>query len=69
MSVLSGLRLLLLGETWIIPGGILVLLCAGAAFRSLAPGLWHDFGGLILVTGVLAVLVASVHHRNAGAPN
>ena len=63
MSALRGLRLLLLGETWVVPIGVISVLGAATAFRSLAPRLWEAAGGLFLVMGVAVVLVASVRRR------
>lgn len=60
MKVLRGLRLLILGETWLLPFGVLVVLLSCAALRTAAPGLWNDAGGFVLVVGVVAVLAASV---------
>jgi len=60
MSVLRALRLLILGETWILPFGVLAVLIASVALRAAAPELWRDAGGLWLLGGVLVVLVGSV---------
>lgn len=56
MSVLRALRLLVLGETWTLPLGVALVVLAGAGIRAVAPGLWHDAGGALLVAGVVAVL-------------
>jgi hypothetical protein len=60
MSFLRGLRLLLLGETWTLPVGVLAVLLAGTALRASVPGLWRDAGGFVLLAGVIAVLASSV---------
>ena len=60
MSFLRGLRLLLLGETWTLPVGVLAVLLAGTALRAPVPGLWRDAGGFVLLAGVIAVLASSV---------
>ena len=60
MTVLRALRLLVLGETWTLPFGISAVLVAGAALRGVAPAAWHDVGGFILLTGVIAVLALSI---------
>jgi hypothetical protein len=55
------LKKLVLGETWWLPLGIAaVLLTGGLVVKPLAPALWHDAGGFLLLAGVLAVLVSSV---------
>jgi hypothetical protein len=55
------LKKLVLGETWFLPLGIAaVLVVGGLALRPLAPALWHDAGGFILLAGVLGVLLVGV---------
>ncbi|MDA0161664.1 hypothetical protein OM076_15405 [Solirubrobacter ginsenosidimutans] len=55
------LKKLVLGETWWLPLGIaVVLIIGGLVIRPLAPALWHDAGGFLLLAGVLAVLLSSV---------
>jgi thiosulfate reductase cytochrome b subunit len=60
VRVVRQLRLLILGETWILPLGVASLLVAGALVRHLAPHAWHDAGGFLLVAGVIAVLAAAL---------
>jgi hypothetical protein len=60
MSFLRALRALVLGETWIVPLGVAVLLGAAAMLRSVAAHAWHDAGAAVLAAGVVAVLVAAV---------
>ncbi len=60
MSVLRTLKKLVLGETWLLPVGLALILGGSAVLRSLVGDGWHDFGGFILVAGAAAVLVASV---------
>lgn len=60
MSVLRALRLLILGETWTLPLGVLAVLATSAAARSAAPAMWQDAGGFVLFGGVLVVLVGEV---------
>ena len=67
MSALRGLRLLLLGETWVVPIGVVSVLGVAMALHSLVPRLWQELGGLVLVMGVTIVLVVSVGRRE-GAP-
>ena len=60
MTVLRGLRVLVLGETWTLPLGLRAVLGTGVLLREAVPGLWHEAGGLVLLLGVVAVLTASV---------
>ncbi len=60
MTVLSTLRKLVLGETWTLPLGVLALLLSGVALRALDAELWREAGGVVLLAGVVAVLVAAV---------
>lgn len=60
MTVLRTLRKLVLGETWTLPLGVLALLLSGVALRALDAELWREAGGLALLAGVVAVLVAAV---------
>ena len=54
------LKKLVLGETWLLPLGIAAVLAAGGLIvRPLAPALWHDAGGFLLLAGILAVLLAA----------
>jgi hypothetical protein len=63
MTVLRGLRLLVLGETWTLPLGVAAVLAAGALVRHAAPHAWHAAGGFLLLAGVLAVLAAAISRR------
>jgi hypothetical protein len=57
----NGLRKLLFGETWFLPGGVaVVLLSCGLVVKPLLGDAWHDYGAVVLVVGVLALLVASI---------
>lgn len=60
LAILRGLRLLVLGETWILPLGLAVMLLASAALREVAPDIWHSVGGLLLLVGTIAVLMLAV---------
>lgn len=68
MSVLRGLRELILGETWTLPIGVALVLAASGVLRAAAPALWRDVGGLALLVGVVAVLVVSVRAGARGTP-
>lgn len=60
MSFLRGLALLLFGETWMLPIGVLAVLLAGTVLRAFVPCLWRDAGGFMLLVGVIAVLASAV---------
>ncbi|QEC47385.1 hypothetical protein FSW04_07180 [Baekduia soli] len=61
MSALRTARRLLLGETWLLPCG-LTLVVAGAVVlvRPLLGTGWRHAGGFVLLAGVCAVLALSV---------
>jgi hypothetical protein len=61
MSTLRALKALVLGETWLLPLGVgAVLVIAALVVRPLMGGAWERGGGLVVLAGVLAVLLASV---------
>jgi hypothetical protein len=61
LSTLRTLKKLVLGETWVLPIGVAVVVGAAALLlRPLAATAWHELGGLILLAGVLGLLVISV---------
>lgn len=66
MRFLRALRLLVLGETWTLPAGVVALLLAGAAASTAVPQLWRHAGGLVLAAGAIAVLFISVARDPAG---
>ena len=61
MSLLRTLKKLLLGETWVLPAGLAVVV-GGAALvaKPLLEGAWHHAGGFVLLVGVAVVLVLGV---------
>ncbi len=61
------LRLLVFGETWILPLGLLASLLVNVALRELTPGLWRHAGGFVLLAEVIVLLACSVA-RGARAP-
>lgn len=66
MSLLRTLRKLVLGETWVLPIGVAVLMLAsGLVLRPLDRGLWHDLGAVVLVVAVVGLLVWAIA-RGAG---
>jgi uncharacterized membrane protein len=61
MRFFDALRRLVLGETWLLPAGVVaVVLAAALVAKPLLPGAWHHVGGFVLLAGVAGVLVASV---------
>jgi hypothetical protein len=69
VSVLRELRKLVLGETWVLPLGVAALLAASLILRAVAPDLWEDAGGFLLlggVVGLLAVSAGSASRRRSG---
>ena len=58
MSVLRQARKAVFGETWLLPALVAALICAAVAIRAVAPGFWEDAGGLLLLGGAIATLVA-----------
>jgi len=65
VTVLRALRVLVLGETWTLPCGVLAILAAGAVLREIAPRWWSAAGGFVLLTAVVAVLSVSVAREAA----
>ncbi len=63
MSTLRTLRKLILGETWTLPAGVVLLLLTAVALRALDAELWRQGGGLVLLAGVLLTLVAAAPRR------
>ncbi|MCW3012597.1 MAG: hypothetical protein JWO90_3001 [Solirubrobacterales bacterium] len=60
MSFLRTLRMLVLGETWVLPLGVLVVVLAGLGLRALDAALWREAGGPLLLAAVVVVLLAGV---------
>jgi hypothetical protein len=61
MRVLADLKKLILGETWLLPAGItIVVLVLALVVRPLLHGTWDHAGGFLLLAGVCAVLALSV---------
>jgi hypothetical protein len=61
MSMIRTLRKLFLGETWVLPLGVLAAVGACAVVRALAGahGWWQTAGGFVLLALVLATLLVS----------
>jgi len=54
------LRKLVLGETVVLPVGVVLVLACGLALEALAGSWWGDDGGFVLLALVLAVLAVSL---------
>ena len=66
MSWLSTLRKLVLGETWVLPISVGVVIFGAFLLRELAPDTWADVGGPLLLLGVVGALVLSVGRASSG---
>ena len=55
---MKALRKLLLGETWVLPAGVALVLLAGLALSAVSHGAgwWRESGGFLLLAGVVGVL-------------
>jgi hypothetical protein len=61
MTTMRTLKKLLFGETWLLPIGIAVVMTVVAlVIRPLDRHLWTEFGGFVLLAGVVALLLTSV---------
>ena len=61
MSTLRTLKKLVLGETWLVPLGVAVIVGGSALLiRPLVGAEWHPVGGLIILAGIVALLLVSV---------
>jgi hypothetical protein len=52
------LRKMILGETWTVPIGVALVLLAGLLLRG--AGWWSEFGGFVVLFGVLVTLSAAL---------
>jgi uncharacterized membrane protein YhhN len=61
MSALRNLKKLVLGETWLLPLGVAVVVGGSALLvRPMVGAEWHHVGGLIILAGIVALLLVSV---------
>ena len=60
MTTLRALKKLILGETRIVPLGILAIVVAGTLIHHLAGHAWTELGGVGLAPGVLLLFCFSV---------
>jgi hypothetical protein len=56
----KALKKLLLGETWVLPLGLALLLAAALILRPVLGDAWRHAGGFIVLAGAVAVLLVSV---------
>ena len=63
MSWLVTLRKLVLGETWILPISVGLVITGALLLRELGPDVWAQVGGPLLLFGVVLALVLSVGRR------
>jgi hypothetical protein len=60
VSVLATLKKLVLGETWILPVGLVVAVALSLLCRALLDDAWQEVGGFVLLGGVACVLLLAV---------
>jgi hypothetical protein len=56
----KALKKLLLGETWVLPLGLALLLAAALILRPVLGDAWRHAGGFIVLAGAVAALLVSV---------
>jgi hypothetical protein len=64
----KALRKLVLGETWALPAAVAVLLAGALVLRAVAPDLWDDAGGFLLLAGAVVALTAALPRRQPRTP-
>ena len=60
MTLLRTLKKLLVGETWLLPVGLLAAFTIALVARSALDRHWAHIGGFILLAGVGTVLLVTV---------
>jgi hypothetical protein len=60
MTLLRTLKKLLVGETWLLPAGLLAAFAVAVVARRVLDHHWAHTGGFILLAGVGVVLLATV---------
>jgi hypothetical protein len=51
---------MVLGETWALPLAVGVLVAGALVLRAVAPDLWDDTGGFLLLAGAVAALSSAL---------
>jgi hypothetical protein len=64
MTVLRTLKKLLVGETWLLPAGLLAAFAVALVARQALDGHWARVGGFVLLAGVATVLLVTVAHTS-----
>ena len=64
MTVLRTLKKLLVGETWLLPAGLLAAFAVALVARQVLERQWAHAGGFILLAGVGVVLLTAVAHTS-----
>jgi hypothetical protein len=62
VTTLRTLKKLLVGETWLLPAGLLAAVAVALAARQALGEQWDRIGGFVLLAGVAVVLVLTVAH-------
>jgi hypothetical protein len=57
---MRALRKMVLGETWALPLAVGVLVAGALVLRAVAPDLWDDTGGFLLLAGAVAALSSAL---------
>ena len=60
MTTLRTLKKLLVGETWLLPAGLLAAVAVALAARQVLDEQWDHIGGFVLLAGVAVVLLVTV---------
>ncbi len=60
MTVLQTLKKLVLGETWLLPLGVVAVVALSLLLQSALGKGWDHVGGFVVLAGVAFVLVLSV---------
>lgn len=64
MTLLRTLKKLLVGETWLLPVGLLLAFAVALVARHVMDGNWAHAGGFILLAGVGVVLLVTVAYTS-----
>ena len=57
---MKALRKMILGETWVLPAAVAILLVTALVLRAVAPDFWEDAGGFVLLAGAVAALTCAL---------
>jgi hypothetical protein len=66
LSLLEQARRAVFGETWALPLAVGALLGLAVAVKLIAPGLWAELGGPLLLAGAIVVLIGLVERDRPG---